>query len=128
MIGSIGHFCLLFCLFFMLYLLIRIEHVCLILIMHYCLMVHLPIGLLIFVVCIKGILSLSPYLFIICYVFFCLLKMTVSNQLLKAYYPRDGLAISHVFFANDCLLIARITLHNAIMLAIIFYTYFFHSG
>lgn len=95
--------------------------------MLYCLMVPLLLGLMLLVAYIKGpSLSLS---FIICLnIFSCLLKMAINNHLLKAYCPCASPAISQIFYADDCLLIARATLHNAIILAAIIDLYSFHSG
>lgn len=73
---------------------------------------------------------LSPYLFIICSeVLFKVLYFAIQHQLLRVYKSlREVLVVSHLFFADDCLLVARATVKDVACLKAIFDTYYEISG
>ena len=56
------------------------------------------------------------------------MKATVQSNLLKGYKLRTDPHISHIFYANNCLLVARAIMRNAIYIAAIIDAYVTHFG
>lgn len=72
---------------------------------------------------------LSPYLFIIYFdVLSKFIHCAVQTRLLRACIPRGGPAISHIFFIDDCILVARATIKDAITLLSVLQIYYSISG
>lgn len=71
---------------------------------------------------------MSPYLFILCSEFFLLFCIIVHNHLLKAYSPCQGPIISHVFYADDYLIVERAMVKEAACLVVLLDAYCYHSG
>ena len=72
---------------------------------------------------------LSPYLFILSFqVLSSFLNSAIHAGLLRVYRQSDGLYFSHLFYADDCILLAHATLRDVVCLEAIVDVYCNHLG